>query len=204
MSGQLNAEIYATALSDVWVFEFKVIIQPPLLKASWDCRSMLSCLLQYACPWQVYTFGPTFRAENSNTTRHLAEFWVNKTNLVLLFCLRFPNAPMCQHCDLLNICGLHKVLVLLVVWKQLVTASCRWLNRSLLLQIWKMTWLVQLPIYSTLYVSTRISYLFGESNVWFWHGTSTEVHGHKIVSFMGSAHAKSTHQFAQKKAMQCL
>eukprot|EP00899_Mesostigma_viride_P003539 jgi/Mesvir1/13186/Mv06146-RA.1 len=40
VSGQLNAEIYATALSD------------------------------------VYTFGPTFRAENSNTTRHLAEFWM--------------------------------------------------------------------------------------------------------------------------------
>ncbi len=39
-SGQLNAEIYATALSD------------------------------------VYTFGPTFRAENSNTSRHLAEFWM--------------------------------------------------------------------------------------------------------------------------------
>jgi len=40
VSGQLEAEIYATALSD------------------------------------VYTFGPTFRAENSNTTRHLAEFWM--------------------------------------------------------------------------------------------------------------------------------
>ncbi|MGZ3633812.1 MAG: asparagine--tRNA ligase [Parachlamydiaceae bacterium] len=40
VSGQLNAEIFASALSD------------------------------------VYTFGPTFRAENSNTSRHLAEFWM--------------------------------------------------------------------------------------------------------------------------------
>lgn len=24
----------------------------------------------------IYTFGPTFRAENSNTARHLAEFWM--------------------------------------------------------------------------------------------------------------------------------
>ncbi|GAB1481479.1 asparagine--tRNA ligase [Treponema sp.] len=40
VSGQLEAETYATALS------------------------------------RVYTFGPTFRAENSNTTRHLAEFWM--------------------------------------------------------------------------------------------------------------------------------
>lgn len=40
VSGQLNAEIYAQALTD------------------------------------VYTFGPTFRAENSNTSRHLAEFWM--------------------------------------------------------------------------------------------------------------------------------
>jgi asparaginyl-tRNA synthetase len=40
VSGQLNAEVYATALSD------------------------------------VYTFGPTFRAENSHTSRHLAEFWM--------------------------------------------------------------------------------------------------------------------------------
>jgi asparaginyl-tRNA synthetase len=40
VSGQLEGEIYASALSD------------------------------------IYTFGPTFRAENSNTTRHLAEFWM--------------------------------------------------------------------------------------------------------------------------------
>ncbi len=40
VSGQLNAEIFACSLSD------------------------------------VYTFGPTFRAENSNTSRHLAEFWM--------------------------------------------------------------------------------------------------------------------------------
>ncbi len=40
VSGQLEAEIYATALG------------------------------------KVYTYGPTFRAENSNTSRHLAEFWM--------------------------------------------------------------------------------------------------------------------------------
>lgn len=40
VSGQLNGEVYACALSD------------------------------------IYTFGPTFRAENSNTSRHLAEFWM--------------------------------------------------------------------------------------------------------------------------------
>ena len=32
---------------------------------------MLACGLS-----NVYTFGPTFRAENSHTTRHLAEFWM--------------------------------------------------------------------------------------------------------------------------------
>ncbi|MBR2034146.1 MAG: asparagine--tRNA ligase, partial [Alphaproteobacteria bacterium] len=40
VSGQLNGEMYACALGD------------------------------------IYTFGPTFRAENSNTTRHAAEFWM--------------------------------------------------------------------------------------------------------------------------------
>ena len=30
---------------------------------------------------KVYTFGPTFRAENSNTARHAAEFWMNEPEI---------------------------------------------------------------------------------------------------------------------------
>ncbi|CAH1454208.1 unnamed protein product [Lactuca virosa] len=30
----------------------------------------------FACHKSIYTFGPTFRAEHSHTTRHLAEFWM--------------------------------------------------------------------------------------------------------------------------------
>lgn len=48
VSGQLEGEIYATALG------------------------------------KVYTFGPTFRAENSNTSRHLAEFWMVEPEVAFL------------------------------------------------------------------------------------------------------------------------
>jgi asparaginyl-tRNA synthetase len=35
------------------------------------------CGETFACAFRnIYTFGPTFRAENSNTTRHAAEFWM--------------------------------------------------------------------------------------------------------------------------------
>ena len=32
----------------------------------------------------IYTFGPTFRAEHSNTTRHAAEFWMMEPEMA--FC----------------------------------------------------------------------------------------------------------------------
>ena len=57
----------------------------------------------------VYTFGPTFRAENSNTTRHLAEFWMvepemafcdlNQTRLVAEDFLRYLIRYALEHCS---------------------------------------------------------------------------------------------------------
>jgi asparaginyl-tRNA synthetase len=41
---------------------------------------------------RVYTFGPTFRAENSNTTRHLAEFWMIE-----------PEAAFCELPELIEL-----------------------------------------------------------------------------------------------------
>jgi len=56
VSGQLEAEIYAHAMGD------------------------------------VYTFGPTFRAEDSNTSRHLAEFWMVEPEMA--FCDLQCNAEL--------------------------------------------------------------------------------------------------------------
>ena len=46
---------------------------------------------------KVYTFGPTFRAENSNTSRHLAEFWMIE--------------PEIAFADLTSICDLSQKLL---------------------------------------------------------------------------------------------
>ncbi len=49
----------------------------------------------YACSMdRVYTFGPTFRAENSNTSRHLAEFWMVEPEIA--FCTLAANIDLAE------------------------------------------------------------------------------------------------------------
>ncbi|HZO07986.1 MAG TPA: asparagine--tRNA ligase, partial [Myxococcota bacterium] len=45
---------------------------------------------------RVYTFGPTFRAENSNTSRHLAEFWMVEPELA--FCDLAGDMDLAEAC----------------------------------------------------------------------------------------------------------
>ena len=45
---------------------------------------------------EIYTFGPTFRAENSNTTRHLAEFWMVEPEMA--FCDIEDNMNLAESC----------------------------------------------------------------------------------------------------------
>ncbi|AFG37263.1 asparagine--tRNA ligase [Spirochaeta africana] len=63
----------------------------------------------YACALdRAYTFGPTFRAENSNTVRHLAEFWMIEPELA--FCDLEANMDLAEDfvrtviSDVLNDC----------------------------------------------------------------------------------------------------
>ncbi len=44
---------------------------------------------------KVYTFGPTFRAENSNTSRHLAEFWMIEPEIA--FANLSDDATLAEH-----------------------------------------------------------------------------------------------------------
>lgn len=83
MSGQLNGETYASALSDV-SFHLPDLFQN-VSHAVFDSCNQSSRFLTFISFLQIYTFGPTFRAENSNTSRHLTEFWVFEHSFTFIF-----------------------------------------------------------------------------------------------------------------------
>ena len=57
---------------------------------------------------KVYTFGPTFRAENSNTQRHAAEFWMIEPEMAFadLLCDQpCPRTPRRRYGSVRSLCG---------------------------------------------------------------------------------------------------
>lgn len=68
----MNLEQLATRSFDKLDYKFDFFHRPAYLTVSGQLEAET-----YACALgKVYTFGPTFRAENSNTSRHLSEFWM--------------------------------------------------------------------------------------------------------------------------------
>jgi asparaginyl-tRNA synthetase len=88
VSGQLNAECYALAMS------------------------------------KVYTFGPTFRAENSNTSRHLAEFWMVEPEVAF--------ADLNQTADLAEALLKYVVKTVLVERKDDIAFFNQWVDKTCL------------------------------------------------------------------------
>ncbi len=68
----LDLETLAKRQAEKVEYKFDFFDRPSYLTVSGQLSAET-----YACALgKVYTFGPTFRAENSNTSRHLAEFWM--------------------------------------------------------------------------------------------------------------------------------
>ncbi len=68
----MNLEQIAKMQLDKLDYKFDFFHRPAFLTVSGQLEAET-----YACALgKVYTFGPTFRAENSNTSRHLSEFWM--------------------------------------------------------------------------------------------------------------------------------